>query len=245
MKSSLLFFLLFIFPALATSQELPDINIASQKNIKKLIILACYDSIPCDTQNIFVLDRTWKNANGVPPIEDQIRADTSRNKIIYDEKGRVIFTGPKNKIKHCWMDSAHCRTYRYDDKNRLIAESNYTCDKGVNKIYYHYDNEGKLILKTWYPRPDIPVTREEYYYNQEGQLDSTISWWAMYPDNPVRDTNDTKSCSIIYEYENGLITGAIADDPARCNYALFTYWYGPDNYIETSSKVVFHYVYIY
>lgn len=236
---------LLLFPISLFSQELPDSTIAAGLGVKKLIILVCYDSIPCDTHDVFVLEGSWKNANGIPPMEDQIR-DTSRHKIVYDQRGRIIFSGPKkDKLKHCWVDSAYCRTYRYDNKNRLIAETNYTCEKGKNEIFYQYDKNGKMILKTWYPRPDIPVTREEYSYNKEGKLDSVVAWWAMRPENPVRDSSDTKSYRIIYMYENGLINGAIADDPSRNYYALFIYWIDPDHGIETSSRVVYHYIYVY
>jgi hypothetical protein len=230
--------LLLLFPLSLFSQELPDSILAKHKNVKKLIILVCYDSIPCDTQDVFVLDGTWKNANGNPPIEDQMR-DTSRHKIVYDERGRMIFSGPKKgKPKHCWVDSAYCHTYKYNDKNQLVAAQGYSCEKGVTKTYYQYDNTGKLILITWEPRGDILVTREEYSYNKEGKLDSVISWWAVDPENPVRDSRDTKSSSIVYQYENGLITGAIADDP-------YGYWVDTKPIYERSSKVILRYTYIY
>ena len=242
---------LLLFPGLIFSQSLPDSSLAKERKVRKLIILACYDSIPCDTQSVFVLDGTWKNTNKIPlqqTITDPrsfAKPDTNITKAAYDKKGRLIFIGPKSKPEHCFEDSALCRTFRYDNKNRLIAESDYTCVKGVNKIFYHYDNSGKLVLVTWEPRGDLLVTREEYSYTKEGKLDSVISWWAADPENPVRDSRDTKSCSIAYRYENGLITEAIVDDPARCHYALFTYWKDPENYIETSSHVVLRYVYVY
>jgi hypothetical protein len=248
MRFLLLFFLL---PFQILSQELPDSILAKQRNVRKLIILVCHDNLPCDSQNIFVLDGTWKNATGlrreqtITDPQSFDKPDTSKSKAVYDKTGRLVFIGPKNKSKLCAVDSAYCKTFSYDDKNRLVAEADYTCEKGIMKLFYHYDDAGKIAVITMEPRPDILVTREEYFYNKEGKLDSVISWWAIHPENPVRDSSDTKSCRVVYHYENGLIKEAIVDDPARCHYSLFAYWQDPENYISTSGHVVLRYVYVY
>jgi hypothetical protein len=233
------------FPLFTFSQDLPDSSLAKQLHIKKLIILKCTDGMPCDTENVYVLDGIWKNKNGVPLNDSYVISDTSWQKVARDEKGRIIFYGPKNKPKYCPVDSALSHSFRYDNKNRLIEESVFSCDKGVHRYCYAYTPNGLLKSKSCQSCVIDFVSREDYYYTPTGQLDSVVSWMAIHPEQNERDSSDSKVATIKYIYDkNGLITEAITYDSSRAIYSI-TDWKGPDEPIEYPAHLRFRYIYIY
>jgi hypothetical protein len=244
------FLLLLFFPFIGFSQELPDSSVASRMKVKKLIILKCNNGLPVDTENVLVFDGKWKYENGLPffkssEISSLYDADTSRQKVVRDEKGRIVFITAKNPKGHCYFDSVGY-SYCYDNKNRIIETAYHSCEKGVNRCHYYYDKDGKLILKICDRWGDILVNREEFTYSKSGNLDSIVSWYASNPQNSKRDSTDDFVASIKYSYDkNGLITEAIANDPMRHCYA--TSDWGKPEFFENKlpATVVFRYIYVY
>src|ERR1041385_4940029 len=121
------FILLFLFfPLITFSQELPDSSVASRMKVKKLIILKCNSGFPPDTENVYLLNRTWKDESGNPVVKDFIRKDTLERKIVRDDKGRIIFTSPVKSDRPCFFDTCGGQYFHYDNENRIIGGDYYS-----------------------------------------------------------------------------------------------------------------------
>lgn len=236
--------LLLLFPFTLAAQQLPDSAITAKLGVKKLVILRCEEGFPADTESVYVFDNGWKNSHGITAGFAPVHIDSLRN-VVRDEKGRIVFSGPKKLARKCYNDTVG-EAYRYDEHDRVIYRKIFSCEKGDAHWYYRYDASGHVIVSYCNPPlPFVPVTREESVYNADGQLLQVWSWWTSHPlDGP--DSTDQLVYRVEYSYDkNGLISELKAFDPLHMEY-IPVVWTGPTEEPRTpASTVVFRYLYTY
>ncbi len=241
-------YLLLLFPFTLAAQSLPDSDVARKQGVKKLVILRCEEGQPADTQSIYAFDNGWKTPDGLISLREAFGSmDSAYADIVRDEKGRVVFSHPKFlNNRHCSNDTVGV-LYRYDEKDRIIYRKSFSCEKGDKHWFFQYDDAGRKVVEyNDPPSPVVLVTREENVYNADGQLQETISWWALHPASGTRDSTDMLTYRLQYTYDaNGLISEVKAFDPLHTQYCPMA-WTSPTEEPRTpSDTVVFRYVYVY
>jgi hypothetical protein len=238
------FLIFLLFPLFSFSQtdndlQLPDSNLASVLKVKKLIILRCENGTAVDTEAVYLLNGSWKYKDGTPIATWPPQPDPS--KIVKTKNGSTAFINMANPKRKCYFDTVGF-VYKYDLSGKLNEMILYSCEKGNHHNYYNYDTNDRLILMTCTPDPNLQLTREEFKYNNEGQLVVNTAWYTENPLDSIRSTQDSRVYQFKYDYStDGLIRSVLVEDPYNLHGLRPEEIDGKNVYIEISLR----YIYIY